>query len=511
MLAIVLAIAAPAATADATPLPSSIAALEDSLRTGATTCEAVTSDALAAIADAHHLRAVTRVNPDALSIARALDAERAAGMPQRPLQCLPLLVKGNYETADTLDTTVGSIVMRGFRASKDAFVVQRLREAGAVVLGKTNLDEWAHGVSGYSSDGGQTLNPLRRTRLPGGSSGGSAVGIAAGLALVATGSDTGGSIQIPASWTGTVGLRPTMGLISRGGIVPFASCCDVPGPLTRSVEDLARTLGFWTGVDPADPATEASAGHALDDYTPFLDPDGLRGARIGVVPAVLGQPFAHTNADVDHEMRRALSLMRAQGATVKELPPIEIHGASWHAFAKIPPRQFRPELDAWFDRDGLQAPVHSLREVIAASSEPGIRERVRVLKPLRAEENAPPPSGPVFDHALHSVAHLRSGVIALMAHDHLDALVFAATGCPAPPLPDVEDPTYACHHGGTIAPLLSPATGLPALTIPGGPLPGNQRLGINLLGPPWSEGPLIRLGYAFQQAQAAATMSRSGR
>jgi Asp-tRNA(Asn)/Glu-tRNA(Gln) amidotransferase A subunit family amidase len=221
------------------------------------------------------------------------------------------------------------------------------------------------------------------------------------------------------------------------------------------------------------------------------------------VPAALGQPFTGTNADVDRQMRRALRLMRAQGATVKELPPISIRGASWHAFAKISPRQFRPELDAWFAADAPQAPVHSLREVIAASSQPGVRERVRVLKPLRVEEHAPPPSGAVYDRALRSLARLRAGVIALMARDHLDALVFAATGCPPPPLPGVKDPTHTCRHGGTIAPLLSPATGLPALTIPGGPLPGNQRLGINLLGPPWSEGTLIRLGYAFQQAQAA--------
>jgi amidase len=500
MLAAVLAIAIPVADVRAAPLPNSIAALEDSLRTRATTCEAVTSDALASIAAHRRLRAVTRVNPDALSIARTLDAERATGARQRPLDCLPLLVKGNYETADTLDTTVGSIVMRGFRASKDAFTVQRLRDAGAVVLGKTNLDEWAHGVSGYSSDGGQTLNPLRATRLPGGSSGGSAVAVAAGMALVATGSDTGGSIQIPASWTGTVGLRPTMGLISRGGIAPFASCCDVPGPLTRSVEDLARTLGFWTGVDPADPATDASAGHALGDYTPFLDPGGLRGARIGVVPAALGAPFAGANADVDRQMRRAIALMRAQGATVKMLRPIDIAGASWHEFFKIAGRQFRPELDQWFATDGQNAPVHSLRQVIAASSKPGMRRRVRVLPALRKEQNAPPPRGAEWNRALASTDRLRSGVIALMARDHLDALAYAATGCPAPTLPGVKDPTYRCHGGGTIAPLLAPATGLPTLTIPGGPLPGNQRLGIDLLGPPWSEGELIRLGYSFQQA-----------
>jgi amidase len=499
MLAAVLAIAIPV-TAGAAPLPSSIGTLEDSLRAGGTTCEAVTSDALASIAAHRRLRAVTRVNPDAMTIARGLDAERAAGAPQRPLDCLPLLVKGNYETADTLDTTIGSIVMRGFRASKDAFVVQRLRDAGAVVLGKTNLDEWAHGVSGYSSDGGQTLNPLRATRLPGGSSGGSAVAVAAGMALVATGSDTGGSIQIPASWTGTVGLRPTMGLISRGGIAPFASCCDVPGPLTRSVEDLARTLGFWTGVDPADPATEASAGHALGDYTPFLDPDGLRGARIGVVPAALGAPFAGESPEVDRQMKRAVALMRAQGARVKVLRPVEISGASWHEFFKLAGRQFRPELDAWFATDGQNAPVHSLREVIAASSKPGIRQRVRVLDALRKEQNAPPPRGPEWDRAVASVDRLRSGVIALMAREHLDALTYAATGCPAPTLPGVKDPTFRCRGDGTIAPLLSPATGLPALTVPGGRLPGNQRLGIDLLGPPWSEGELIRLGYSFEQA-----------
>ncbi len=331
-------------------IPTSIGTLESALRFHRTTCVAVTEQALGAIGRGRSLRAVLEVNPDAIAIARRLDARQTLGFPLLPLQCLPVLVKDNYMTADRLHTTV----------------VARLRAAGAVVLAKANMDEWAHGASGYSSIGGQTRNALRPTRVPGGSSGGSAAGVAAGMALLGTGSDTGGSIQIPASYNGIVGLRPTIGLISRGGIAPYSSLTDAPGPLTRTVADAARVLGAMTGVDPADPATRASRGHFYRDYTRFLQPDGLHGARIGVLDRALGEPLTGYNRDYDRDFAAALASMRARGATIVKLPPLRARFAAGDLNAIE--QHFRPELDAWFAGPARGAPVHSLEQVVRVSS-----------------------------------------------------------------------------------------------------------------------------------------------
>jgi amidase len=482
-------------------IPKSIGALESELQSHRTTCVAVTTRALDAIARGRSLRAVLQVNPDALAIARRLDARQTMGRPLLPLQCLPLLVKDNYATHDKLQTTVGSVTMRGFRAPKDSYVVARLRAAGAVELGKTNMDEWAHGASGYSSIGGQTLNARRRTRVPGGSSGGSASAVAAGLALLGTGSDTGGSIQIPASYNGIVGLRPTIGLISRGGIAPYSSLTDAPGPLTRTVADAARVLGTMTGVDPADPATFASRGHFLRDYTRFLQPGGLRGARIGVLGRALGEPLTGFNRDYDRDFTAAVAAMRARGATIVKLPPLKARFAVTDLNAVE--QQFRPELDAWFASSARGAPVHSLQQVVDVSSEPQNRARVRVLPMLKTALELPAPHGPEFDAKVAAFHGVRAATLALVKRYRLTAIVFEESGCPAPPIAGVRDPAYRCKGGGSIAPLISPIAGLPVLTLPIGPLPGNLRASINLLGPAWSEGPLLRLGFAFQQPPRA--------
>ena len=408
-----------------------------------------------------------------------------------------MLVKDNYATADRLQTTVGSVTMRGYRAPRDAYVVARLRAAGAVVLAKTNMDEWAHGASGYSSIGGQTLNARRRNRVPGGSSGGSAAGVAAGMALLGTGSDTGGSIQIPASYNGIVGLRPTIGLISRGGIAPYSSLTDAPGPLTRTVADAARVLGAMTGVDPADPATFASRGHFYTDYTPFLQANGLRGARIGVLDRALGEPLTGFNRDYDRDFAAALASMRAKGATIVRLPPLRAPFSAGDLTAVE--QQFRPELDAWLAGPARTAPVHSLAQIVAVSSEPANRAKVHVLPALRSALRLPPPEGPEYEARVARFHRVRAAVLALMGRHRLTAIVFEESGCPAPPLPGVVDPAYRCKGGGSLAPVLSPITGLPVLTLPIGPLPGNLRASMNLLGPAWSEGPLLRLGYSFQQ------------
>jgi amidase len=495
----VLACSAVLAASAEAAIPSSISTLESALAAHRTTCVAVTRQALLAIRARRSLRAVLEVNPDALRIARRLDARQRMGRRLLSLQCLPLLVKDNYETHDRLSTTVGSVAMRGFRASKDARVITRLRTAGAVVLAKTNMDEWAHGVSGYSSIGGQTLNALRHIRQPGGSSGGSAVGVASGMGLLGTGTDTVGSIQLPAAYNGIVGLRPTVGLISRDGIAPFASLTDAPGPLTRSVADAARVLGTMTGVDPRDPDTLQSRGHFFRDYTRFLQANGLRGARIGVLDRALGEKLRGFNRDYDRDFAAAIRKMHAKGATIVRLPPLQAPFDPSDLIATS--QQFPAELNAWFANSARNAPVHSLEQVVAVSSQPALQAKVRVLPALEDELNLPPPQGPAFEAKVAAFRSVRAAIVAMITRYRLGAIAFEATGCPAPPLPGVVDHTYKCT-GDSVAPGLSPISGLPVLTIPAGPLPGNQRAAISLLGPAWAEGPLLRLGYAFQQPPA---------
>jgi amidase len=497
--------------------PQWIAELKASLSDGSTSCHAVVAAALSRIEMSERpggINAVTETNPAALQIADRRDAQQAGGQRLGPLHCVPVLIKDNYQTADRLATTAGSVTMRGYHAPRDAFVVSRLREAGAVVVGKANMDEWAHGISGYSSLGGQTRNGLNGKRGPGGSSGGSAAAVAAGLVPLATGSDSGGSIQIPASYNGVVGLRSTIGLISRAGILPYTETADVAGPLVGSVGDLALVLGTMTGVDPADPATRASRGHFLTDYTPFLDPNGLQGQRIGVLERAFGASFESKSRAVDSGFDQALATLRASGATVLEdLPPLRSREAGWKKFITVVGPEFPSEIDAWFKRAGKDAPVDSLAEVIAESSRPRLRRRVRVLDTLKSEQALPPPRGRRYRRAERDLLDLRRATNAYLRDHDLDAVIYPASGCPAPPRAGVMDTTYRCGRAtaplpfganpGTIAPLLSPATGLPVLSLPGAPLPGGMRTGLSLLGPPWSEPDLIRMGYAFELSAAS--------
>lgn len=498
--------------AGAAPGPS-IAEIEADLAAGRS-CREVVSESLERVRASERpggINAVIEVNPDALEIADALDAAKAAGQAPGPLFCVPVLIKDNFQTADRLMTTAGSLTMRGYRAPVDSYVVARWREAGAVIVGKANMNEWAQGVSGYSSRGGQTKNGLNPRRGPGGSSSGSAAAVAAGLVPLATGTDTGGSIQIPAAYNGIVGLRSTMGLVSRGGIIPAAAVSDVAGPLTGSVEDLALALGTMTGVDRLDPITRRSRGRFLTDYTGFLDPGGLQGARIGVLRRAFRAPFGAKSHKVRHGFRAAVRRMRAGGATVVgDLPPLRSRRAGWQTFFTVAGPQFPVELDDWFEGPGRSAPVDSFREVLRKSRSPKLRRKVRVLDTLEQMGEGPPPGGRKYRRAERRLKDLRRATVSYMDRHDLDALFFPATGCPPPPRADVEDADYKCGRAvaplpfganpGTIAPLLSPVTGMPVLTVPGATLPGGLRTGLSLLGRPWSEGELIRLGYALEQA-----------
>ncbi|MET0552427.1 MAG: amidase family protein, partial [Vicinamibacteria bacterium] len=262
------------------------------------------------------LRSVLETNPDALAIAEALDAERQAGKARGPLHGVPVLLKDNVGTHDRLTTTAGSLALEGSIPARDSFVAERLRAAGAVLLGKTNMSEWANirsdkSSSGWSARGGQCRNPYVLDRNPCGSSSGSGTAVAASLAVVAVGTETDGSIVCPSNAVGLVGVKPTLGLVSRAGIIPIAHSQDTAGPMARSVRDAAVLLGALAGVDPRDPATADARAHLARDYTRFLDADGLRGARIGVARQFLG-----FNRDVDRLFDAALAAMKAQGAVL---------------------------------------------------------------------------------------------------------------------------------------------------------------------------------------------------
>ena len=311
------------------------------------------------------LRSVIELNLDALTIARSLDAERKLKGARGPLHGMPVLVKDNLDTGDRMLTTAGSLALDGSRASEDAFVVRRLRDAGAVILGKTNLSEWANfrgsrSTSGWSARGGQTRHPYALDRNPSGSSSGSAVAVAAGLCVGAIGTETDGSIISPAAVCGVVGLKPTVGLLSRTGIIPVSQSQDTPGPMTRSVRDAAHLLGALTGIDPRDPASPASEGRSENDYTRFLDPDGLRGTRLGVL-----RSFFSLNSPGNRPLRAALEALKTAGAELVELPGPYAWDGLGDAEYEVMLFEFKAGLNAYLGSLGLSVAVHSLAEVIA--------------------------------------------------------------------------------------------------------------------------------------------------
>ena len=319
------------------------------------------------------INAVIELNPDALAIADALDDERRAGTTRGPLHGIPILIKDNIDTHDCMQTTAGSLALEGSIAPRDAFIVKRLRAAGAVILGKTNLSEWANfrgerSVSGWSSRGGLTRNPHALDRTACGSSSGSAAAVAADLCAGAVGTETDGSIICPSQTNGIVGIKPTLGLISRSGIVPIAHSQDTAGPMTRTVADAAILLGVLAGVDKRDPATRSSKKPALADYTPFLDRDGLRGARIGVARGMAG-----SDPRVLEILEACLHVMRQMGAVIVD--PVEVPNVKKLAAseAEVLHYEFKADLNRYLASRGPEARVRTMEEVIAFNQENGAR------------------------------------------------------------------------------------------------------------------------------------------
>lgn len=480
-----------------------ISQLADGMSSGKYTARAIAEKYLARIEaiDRHGpaLNSVIEINPDALEIAEKLDAERKEKGSRGPLHGIPILLKDNLDTADKMMTTAGSLALVGSKPSKDSFVVQRLRAAGAVILGKTNLSEWAnirstHSTSGWSGRGGQTKNPFALDRNPCGSSSGSGAAVSANLCVAAIGTETDGSIVCPANANGVVGIKPTVGLTSRTGIIPISHTQDGAGPLARTVRDAAIVLGTMVGVDAEDAASSLSQGKGLNDYTKFLDPKGLNGARIGVVRKYFG--FSDS---VDRLMEGSLSVLKSQGAVLVDPVEIETLGKFDESEFTVFLYELKTNLNKYLERLGPSAPVKNLREVIAFNEKNRDKEMPFFGQDIFVHSEA---KGPLSEKeyvdalAKNRLLARAEGIDAVMDKHKLDALV-APTGNPAWPT----DLVNGDHSGGGSSNAAAVA-GYPNINVPAGNLWGLP-VGLSFFGRAWSEPTLIRLAYAFEQATKA--------
>jgi amidase len=447
------------------------------------------------------LNSVIEINPDALNIADALDNERAQQGPRGPLHGIPIMLKDNIATADAMQTTAGSLALVGSRPPRDAFVAQKLREAGAVILGKTNLSEWANmrgesSISGWSGRGGQTHNPYVLDRTPCGSSSGSAVAVAANLITVALGTETDGSIICPASMCDVVGIKPTVGLTSRAGVIPISHSQDTVGPMARTVTDAAIVLGAIAGADSRDKATQESPNASFSDYTQFLDVNGLHGARIGIPRSV----YFGYSPKADKLMEVALKVLETQGAIL--IDPADIPTAknmtSTDAEFQVLLYELKAGVDAYLSELTTKS-VKNLEEIIAFNQAHADKELplfgqellIQAQATLGLEE-------PAYQAALTESRRLArdEGIDAVMKIYKLDALVMPSSG-PAWYI----DPVNGDNSTGSSTQAAAMA-GYPAISLPLGHVQGLP-VGITFVGQAYSEPTLIKLAYAFEQATKA--------
>ena len=443
------------------------------------------------------LRAVLDVNPDALAIAAALDRERQEKGPRGPLHGVPLMVKDNIDTHDRMTTTAGSLALLGSIPPRDAFVVQQLRKAGAVLLGKTNLSEWANfrgkrSSSGWSARGGQTNNPYVLDRNPSGSSSGSAVAASANLCAVTVGTETNGSVISPSTVCGIIGIKPTVGLVSRSGIIPISHTQDTAGPMARTVTDAAILLGAMTGIDPSDSVSQASAGRSHTDYTRFLDAKGLQGARLGVA-----RRFFRSSAVSAEVLESALEAMKEAGAILIDPADDDLAlGRFGDAGLTVMHYEFKAGLNAYLAALGPEAPVHTINNIIEFNE----RHRAQELRFFGQEHlEQAQEKGPLTDKEyIDALAQCRKlsraeGIDAIMEQHQLDAIV-APSGGPA----GVTDWIYGDRSvGGSSSP--AAVAGYPNITVPAGRIAGLP-VGISFFGRAYSEPKLLKIAYAFEQA-----------
>jgi Asp-tRNA(Asn)/Glu-tRNA(Gln) amidotransferase A subunit family amidase len=433
------------------------------------------------------LNAIIMVNPNALAVADALDAKYAQSGFAGPLHCVPVIVKDNFNTVD-MPTSAGSLSLKGSMPPSDAFQVRKLREAGALILAKSNMAEFAW--SPFETVGsllpGYTRNPYALDRVPAGSSGGTAAAVAASFGAVGLGTDTGNSIRGPSSHTSLVGIRSTMGLTSRDGIVPLFLNRDIGGPMARTVADAIAVFDVIAGHDPNDPVTAASEGKRPDSYLKFLDKEGLRGARIGVVRQLF------MGSDTDPEIRRlleqALADMKRQGADIVE--GVSIPEIDQIPSAKLFCNRFKYDIEAYLATLGPQAPVKNLDDILASQKfHPSIEKRMR-----DAQAEPPPDRNPSCLAADESGRRLAEAVLSAIDEARLDALVYPSWNNPPRLIGDLNTP-----HGNN-SNRIAPPTGFPAMTVPMGFVRGSLPAGLQILGRAWSEPTLIRIGYAYEQA-----------
>jgi amidase len=472
---------------------TTIAQLQAAFRDGSLTCRSLVEHYLRRI-DAFDkngpaLNAIVMTNPEALKTADDLDRRFRQSGPVGPLHCVPVLVKDNFETLD-MPTTAGSLALKDMMTGKDAFVVKRLREAGAVMIAKSNMAEFAFSpVETVNSIlPGYTRNPYDTSRVTAGSSGGSAAGTAANFAAFGLASDTGDSIRGPAAHQALVGLRSTMGLVSRAGVVPLNLAADIAGAVTRTVTDTAAVLQVIAGEDPNDPATTASRGHVVPNYAEALRRDGLKGSRLGVLHQAYDTPTL--DAEVNAVFRRAIRELRDAGAEV--IDPVEVADLDALRQTQGPGcNQFKHDLNRYLAGLGERAPLHSLDEIVKSRRfHPSIQGR---LEAGQASTDVPGESSGCRTRDEFR-EKLRSAVLRLMTDQRLEALIYPTWGNPPRLIGDLNTP------GGDNNQFFAPSTGFPAITVPmgstrGGTLPA----GLQFFARPWEERTLLRLAYSYEQ------------
>ena len=474
---------------------ATVASIQQGLRDKSLTCHALVQAYLDRIAAYDHkgpsLNVILALNPNALAEADQRDADYARSGPVGPLHCIPLVLKDNYNTAD-LPTTGGSAALASAQPKADAFTVARLRKAGAIILGKSNMHEFALAGTTVSSLGGQTLNPYDLTRTPGGSSGGTGAAVAANLALAGTGSDTVNSIRSPASANALVGIRPTKGLLSRAGIMPVSETQDAAGPIARTVADAARLLEVMAGYDPDDPSTAWSIGNTPASYTPFLEEGSLRGVRIGLFKTMQGSRPEHQ--EVNTVIAAAVAAMQNEGAIIVEVDDPALSAAKLIAENDVQKYEFKALINAYL-ASIPNAPAKSLADIIASGKfhKPSLESFLASAQTYQGgiEE---------LDYHLRLLrnARTRDKLVSMLAEHRLDAVIYPLQQRLVVPTTELNQ---ADRNG-----ILASVTGFPAITVPAGfskptaTAPLGVPIGMDILGRPWSEGRLIQIAHGFEQA-----------
>jgi amidase len=445
------------------------------------------------------LGSVLALNPDAADVASQLDRERKNGRLRGPLHGVPILLKDNIETSDPTSTTAGSLALADWHAPHDAFVAARLRASGAVILGKTNLSEWAnfrstHSSSGWSGRGGQTKNPYALDRNPSGSSSGSGAAASASLCAAAIGSETDGSVTSPSSINGLVGIKPTVGLVSRSGIIPISASQDTAGPMARTVRDVAMLLGVMAGVDGQDPATATAQGKIPPDYTRFLDPSGLRGARLGIA-----RKFFESNAPMNAFLNGCVDALKKAGAEVIDPADLATHGQLDAPEQEVLLYEFKDGINRYLTRLPAGSPARRLQDLIAFNEKNREREMPFFAQELFMQAQAKGPlTDPGYVKARADCVRLsrQDGIDALLAQHKLDAIVTLTSG-----------PAWFTDHingdrdtGGCTTP--AAVAGYPHITVPAGFYSGLP-IGLSFFSTAWSEPTLIKLAYAWEQQMNA--------